>query len=185
VLPSSTWGHQTTESTPAELHDKTAERGGGCGRGDDGERRRARSGEAGERDRVGGKEQVEWVVQVEAGIEEARRRKPYPLARAMPARRVRRGRARSASPGRRNRREARFGELGRPGWVRWADLLGWAEAQGEARGSPTPSSFLFFFSSSFCLFFLANNDFAELCHWPKQFQRIKVHCLKKVVRLLE
>ena len=53
VLPSSTWGHQTTESTPAELHDKTAERGGGCGRGDDGERRRARSGEAGERDRVG------------------------------------------------------------------------------------------------------------------------------------
>ena len=34
-----------------------------------------------------GKEQVEWVVQVEAGIEEARRRKPYPLARAMPARR--------------------------------------------------------------------------------------------------
>ena len=92
-----------------------------------------------------GKEQVEWVVQVGAGIEEARRRKPYPLARAMPARRVRRGRARSASPGRRNRREARFGELGRPGWVRWAGLLGWAEAQGEARGSPTPSSFLFLF----------------------------------------
>ena len=29
--------------------------------------------------------------------------------------------------------------------VRWVGLLGWAEAQGEARGSPTPSSFLFFF----------------------------------------
>ena len=70
-----------------------------------------------------GKEQVEWVVQVEAGIEEARRRKPYPLARAMPARRVRRGRARSASPGRRNRRR---GESDRKGGV---GRLGWADGQ--------------------------------------------------------
>ena len=72
---------------------------------------------------------------------------------------VRRRRARSASPGQRNRREARFGELGRLGWVRWAGLLGWAEAQGEARGSPTPSSFLFLFFSfpaAFAFFFCHN-----------------------------
>ena len=29
--------------------------------------------------------------------------------------------------------------------VRWVGLLGWAEAQGEARGSPSPSSFPLFF----------------------------------------
>ena len=63
------------------------------------------------------------MVQVEAGIEEARRREPYPLARAMPARRVRRGRARSASPGRRNRRR---GESDRKWGV---GRLGWADGQ--------------------------------------------------------
>ena len=34
----------------------------------------------------------EWVVQVELGITEARRRRPYPLTRASPARWVRWGR---------------------------------------------------------------------------------------------
>ena len=48
--------------------------------------RRGRGGEMDEDARGSG------VVQVEAGIEEARRRRPYPLARASPARRVRRGR---------------------------------------------------------------------------------------------
>ena len=57
--------------------------------------------------------------------------------------------------------------------------------QGGVEGLSHFTVFLFFIFSSFCIFFLANNDFAKLCHWPKQFQRIKVHCLKKVGRLLE
>ena len=42
-----------------------------------------------------------------------------------------------------------------------------------------------FLSQQLLHFLLATIDFAKLCHWPKQFQRIKVHCLKKVGRLLE
>jgi len=108
-------------------------------------------------------------------------------------RRCRRGGRAATSPcsgaHRGNRREGRA-----TGEGAWAVLARPASAGGSkpkwGRGflSPQLFPFLLFFSPFFLQPLhlpLATIDFAKLCHWPKQSQRIKVHCLKKVGRLLE
>ena len=78
------------------------------------------------------------------------------------------------------RETAARGQLGWLGWVRWAGPGGFGPGRGLLSLSPLSFSFFCFsFSSSFCIFLLATNDFAKLCHWLKQFQRIIVQCHKK------
>ena len=128
------------------------------GHSDDGGRRRWRSGEAGgdrvgllsrtkewERERRRGRGEFEaWV---EVGEEEVEASRGGALIHPRRCRRGGRAATRHYSGAHRgNRREGRAMRGAGPArLVRWAGLLGWAEAQGEARGSPTPSSFLFFF----------------------------------------
>ena len=72
---------------------------------------------------------------------------------------VRRGRRPCSGAHQGNRKGGALRGAGPARLVRWAGLLGWAEAQGEARGSPTPSSFLFFcfsFPAAFAFFFCHN-----------------------------
>ena len=87
---------------------------------------------------------------------------------------VGRRRARTVPPDRRNRQ--------RPGMRNWA----WPAGPVSVALGPGAGGFPFsIFFSSFCIFLLATNDFAKLCHWLKQFQRIILHCHKKIVRLCE
>ena len=56
----------------------------------------------------------------------------------------------------------------------------------QLRGGAFPFLCFFVFLFQRLLHFLfATIDFAKLCHWPKQFQRIIGHCHKKIVRLLK
>ena len=105
------------ERAMLEVTDKVSGRGVAGGRDNDGGRRRGRSGhgsggeEGGASEGEGGR-----VASGRVGGEEAEasgRRKPYPLARASPARRVRRGRRPCSGAHRGNRKGARCGELGR------------------------------------------------------------------------
>ena len=122
---------------------------------------------------------------------ETRGARGFALILSRRGRRGGRGRPRPCSDTEQSNRKGRE----RPARGEWAGLLGQLARVGRSPSgagafslSAFPFSFFFFFFfnfSSFCIFFLANNDFAKLCHWPKQFQRIIGHCHKKIVRLLK
>ena len=109
------------ERAMAEVTDKVSGRGVAGGRDNDGGRRRGRSGH-GSGGEEGGASEGEGARVASGrvggeGAEASGRRKPYPLARASPARWLDGdGRARAVPPGRRNRK--------RPGEGEWAGLAG-------------------------------------------------------------